>query len=348
MTETSGHGGPHVGDGETASAGRDRRIVFVIGSGRSGTSALAGALKLLGMHVPEPEVSADETNPKGFGESQWVVDFHNKLLRRSNILISDARPGAWFDAGRLATVETLREQLCTWLEEQFEAGHNEILIKDPRLVWFVSLWQAAAARLDAQTAYVIMLRPPHEVIGSKKKYYPSLQSELTRIAGWVNLMVHAERASRGAPRIFIHYSDLLADWTVPVYAAGERLQLSSVRSATAADIRKVHDYVDPSLHRVRDEQVEIDVPKRLMTLLEDTWHELNAIAAEGGDNPEASAAFDALRREYQSLYEEAEGIAQSTVMAVRRRTERQMAMEQAKQEPEERPRRGLLARITKG
>lgn len=347
MTDIVGLGGLHSGEGTTADPDVQRRIVFVIGSGRSGTSALAGALRLLGMHVPQPEVSPDETNPKGFGESQWVVDFHNKLLRRSNVLLSDARPGAWFDAGRLATVETLREQLCTWLEEQFADGHNEILIKDPRLVWFVGLWQAAAARLDAQTAYVIMLRPPHEVIASKKKYYPSLQSELTRIAGWVNLMVHAERASRGAPRVFMHYRDLLADWTVPLYAAGERLQLESVRSATAADIRKVHDYIDPSLHRVRDDEVEIDVPKRLLALLDDTWNQLAETAVEGGDTPEAWAAFDALRRDYQQLYEEAEGIAQSTVMAVRRRVERQMAMQQAEQEPEQRPAWRRLVRRTK-
>ena len=45
-----------------------RRVVFVVGSGRSGTSTMAGALQALGMHVPQPEVRADETNPKGFAE----------------------------------------------------------------------------------------------------------------------------------------------------------------------------------------------------------------------------------------------------------------------------------------
>ena len=95
-----------------------RRVVFVVGSGRSGTSTMAGALQTLGMHVPQPEVVADETNPKGFGEPQWVVDFHDELLTRCNVQVSDARPSAWFEAGKLSAFEPLRGRLHRWLEEQ--------------------------------------------------------------------------------------------------------------------------------------------------------------------------------------------------------------------------------------
>ena len=40
---------------------------------------MSGALQTLGAHVPQPEVAADETNPKGSGEPRWVVDFHEQL-----------------------------------------------------------------------------------------------------------------------------------------------------------------------------------------------------------------------------------------------------------------------------
>ena len=36
-------------------------LVLVSGSGRSGTSSLAGALKRLGLHVPQPEDEPTET-----------------------------------------------------------------------------------------------------------------------------------------------------------------------------------------------------------------------------------------------------------------------------------------------
>src|SRR4029079_8634872 len=85
-----------------------RRVVFVVGSGRSGTSTMSGALETIGLHVPQSEAVADETNRKGFGEPQWVVDFHDELLKRCNVQVSDSRPSAWFEAGRLATFQPLR------------------------------------------------------------------------------------------------------------------------------------------------------------------------------------------------------------------------------------------------
>ena len=38
----------------------------------------AGILGQLGFHIPQPEVQADDTNPRGFGEPRWVVDFHSR------------------------------------------------------------------------------------------------------------------------------------------------------------------------------------------------------------------------------------------------------------------------------
>ena len=61
----------------------ERRLLLVVGVGRSGTSLMAGILCQLGFHIPQPEVKADETNPRGFGEPRWVVDFHTRLLQQA-------------------------------------------------------------------------------------------------------------------------------------------------------------------------------------------------------------------------------------------------------------------------
>ena len=129
--------------------------------------------------MPQPEVPADETNPKGFGEPQWAVDLHTELLRRSGVAVSDARPGAWFDAARLGDDDEVRERLATWLEAQFgqvvpakgqsRARGQELVVKDPRMAWFLGLWRAAALRAEAVPAYVTMLRPVTEVVGSKQR-----------------------------------------------------------------------------------------------------------------------------------------------------------------------------------
>ena len=93
------------------SAGEGRRLVLVVGVGRSGTSLLSGILGQLGFHIPQPEVSADDTNPRGFGEPRWVVDFHSRLLRERRVTVNDARPVAWEKTGAAADVAAVRAEL---------------------------------------------------------------------------------------------------------------------------------------------------------------------------------------------------------------------------------------------
>lgn len=297
---------------------RGRRIVLVVGSGRSGTSTLSGSLQALGMHVPQPEVDADETNPKGFGEPQWVVDLHDELLRRSNVAVSDARPSAWFETGKLTHVEPLRRRLHEWLEQQFVEGGPELVIKDPRLAWFLGLWRGAAMRCDAQAGYVTMLRPVTEVVGSKQRYYDAKSGEVNRTAAWVNMMLHCERSTRDSARAFVRYHDLLDDWTVPVFGLGQQFDLDAVKSAAANDIRRVHQFVDPSLRRVTLTWDELEVPKRLREIAQETWEALDRLPDEGGDTPQVRETLDQLRAAYSELYEEAAALSQSTALAARR------------------------------
>lgn len=295
-----------------------RQVVFVVGSGRSGTSTIAGALQTLGLRVPQPEVQADDTNPKGFGEPQWAVDFHDELLQRCQVQVSDARPSAWFDAGKLATDEQLRTRVTEWLEGQFADAGPELVVKDPRLAWFMGLWRSGATRAGATSSYITMLRPVTEVVGSKQKYYDSKFGEVNRTAAWVNMMLHTERATRGSLRRFVRYHDLISDWTVPVFELGEAFGLGTVTSASANDIRKVHQFIDPNLRRVQLTWDDVDVPARLREIAEETWQALDRVVDPEQDGAQVQETFDQLRTEYAGFYAECEAVAQSSVIAARR------------------------------
>jgi hypothetical protein len=305
-----------------------RRVVLVVGSGRSGTSAMSGTLRTLGLHVPQPEVVADHTNPKGFGEPRWVVDLHDELLRRSNVAVSDARPRASLDAATHGNDPATRERVATWLEAKFSGEDggvvDEMVVKDPRTSWFLGLWQAAAERCDATPSYVTMLRPVTEVVGSKQKYYGqtgaqgSDQGAVTRTAGWVNMMLHTERATRGQQRRFVRYHDLLSDWTQPVFELGEAFDLNKVKTAMAAHIAEVHSFIDPDLRRVQVTWDDIPVPDRLRELADATWHVLDAMADPAHDTADAHRTCDQLRDAYAGFYADAEAIASSSIVAARR------------------------------
>ncbi len=295
-----------------------RRVVFVVGSGRSGTSTMSGTLQTLGVHVPQPEVAADSTNPKGFGEPQWVVDLHQELLGRSGVQVSDGRPQAWLEAGKQSADHATRERATAWLEEQFVSGGDELVIKDPRAAWFLGLWRACAERCDATSSYITMLRPVTEVVGSKKKYYDQRQGDVTRTAAWINMMLHTERATRGEARRFVRYGDLLADWTQPVFALGEAFDLQSVKTAMANDIALVHKFIDPSLRRVTLTWADVEVPAALRELAEETWQTLDGLADDGADTAPAHERSDQLRLAYDQMYADAEAFAHSTTLSARR------------------------------
>jgi len=296
----------------------DRSLIFVAGSGRSGTSLFSGMLQRLGYHVPQPEVPADDTNPKGFAESQWVVDFHTKLLRRAKVQVSDARPAAWAETAQVALDEEVEAELRTWLEGQFRQ-HPHLIIKDPRLSWFLPLWRRVAEAQGVTPRFVTMLRHPAAVIASKQRWYGGWQGEAARCAGWVNFTLYTERATRDAPRVFVHYLDLLDDWTKTVGHVGEVLDLSVVREASAQSMREVHDFVDRSLSRSSSDWEAFRIPAPLRVQADEVWELVCGLAKSDGIADAATVErLEAARLAYIDLYEEAEAIAQSSIAAASR------------------------------
>jgi hypothetical protein len=293
---------------------RDGSLVLVAGSGRSGTSLVSGILQRLGYHVPAPEVPADDTNPRGFAESQWVVDFHTALLQRVRVQVSDARPAAWAITADVCLEEGVQQELRTWLEQQYrEADH--VLIKDPRLSWFLPLWQRCGEAIGVSPRFVTMLRHPAAVVDSKQRSYGAWQGDVSRAAGWLNLTVFTERATREAQRVVVRYDDVLDDWTKTVGRIGEALDLAIVRDAPAASLRTVHEFVDRSLSRSRSDWGDLALPAPLRAQADEVWTLMSALA----DSEDVIERLDAARAAYIALYDEAEAIAQSSIEAARRR-----------------------------
>lgn len=308
--------------------GVGRKVLLVAGAGRSGTSTLAGIGSLLGLHVPKPEVAADESNPKGFGEPQWAVEWHDRWLAECRVQVSDARPSAWHLTGQVASREPARMRVGTWLDGHF-AEHPELVVKDPRLSWFLGLWRVGALRSGATPVFATMLRPPAEVVGSKQKYYANKLGSAHLAASWLNMLLHTERATRDSVadggRVFVRYSDLLDDWVRTMMHVGHTLDLKSIVHTGSEQIRDVHRFIDPSLRRVTATLDDLSLPPRLHELTAETWSELDKLAEPDGDVPEVHATLDQLRDAYVDLYEEAEAISRSSAVAARVAAEARVA-----------------------
>lgn len=308
-----------------------RRLVVVAGSGRSGTSAMTGTLALLGLHVPKPEVPADHTNPRGFYEPQWAVNHHQQLLREAGVPLSDARPAAVADASRSAVDPAARRRRRQWLEEAFSVSPR-LVLKDPRVSWFLPAWRESAREVGADVGVVVMLRHPAEVVLSKTTSYHRRPDgsrragdvgDVARLAGWVNVLLLVEQTTRPGRRVFVRYDDLLAGWRPVVDRVTGALELAlpgrDDRSETAVD-----GFISPELRRTATGWADAEVPDRLRDLAEQTWRLLTGLGELGGfggtpgadDDP--ASGFDGLRARYDEMYGEAEAIAGFSLRAARR------------------------------
>lgn len=294
----------------------DRTLVLVAGSGRSGTSLFSGILQRLGMHVPQPEVPADESNPRGFAESQWVVDFHARQLRAAHVQVADARPAAWARTAEVSLRSEVEAELRRWLTGQF-AQSPALVIKDPRLSWFLPLWQRVAEQEGASVRFVTMLRHPAAVVDSKLRWYGGRQDETARAAGWLNQTLFTERATREGRRAFVRYDDLLDDWVRTIGDVGDALDLAQVRDAPAPALRRVHEFVDSGLSRSRAGWDGLDVPDALREQAEAVWT-LVSLLADGETSPRLTEGLDELRGAYTRYYAEAEAVATSSIVAAQR------------------------------
>lgn len=286
-------------------------LVLVVGSGRSGTSTLAGVLRRVGFVVPGEEVPVDDTNPKGFAEPRWVVELHGALLDRLGVQVADARPEVWTRVAvppdRADLVATVRQQLRPWVSRG-----DGLVVKDPRLLWFLPIWAEATEGL-VEASHVTVLRPLPEVVGSRRTSYNRDLTDAHGVAGWLNTMLHAEAATRGRRRAFVRYDDLLDDWARQVSrlddALGLRLGPPSARARAEVDA-----FVDPGLRRVRLGWTDLDVPPRLLALAREATSAFETLRAEPA-SASAAATLDHVAADYRDYYAECAAVSRSSVIA---------------------------------
>jgi len=287
-------------------------LVLITGTGRSGTSTMSGMLHYLGLSVPGPHLGANASNPKGFFESSWAVKFHDRLTKRAGIHVFDSRPSAFARAQQAITPKA-RENLEKFLTDH-AADSDQVVVKDPRSVWVQRLWREAAADAGLEIRYVSMLRHPAETVGSRTTYYAGPDAGMQRrysifnVARWVNNSLINERETRGFPRAFVRYTDLLTDWRPVAAQLRDDLGLRYNTDLTPGEHHDVDDFIDPDLRRHVVTWDELDVPQDLQDIAQEVWDTLDVLASKGGVDEEASARMDALSVRYQRVLANAEAV----------------------------------------
>jgi hypothetical protein len=290
---------------------RRPQVVLVVGPGRSGTSAVAGALAHSGFHVPG-SIGGRAANPRGFFEPRWLVDFDRDRLRAAGVHTLDSDPEAATVLLASLDREDAKARLTRWLTELIASGRR-LVLKDPRLVWFEPLWVELAEELGIDLGFLVMMRHPSEVSASRNAHYDT--GHARAVAGWVNVALMTERITRGSRRTLVHYPDLVSDWRAEMRRIDAVLGLD-LQPAIEQVPHPIDEFLDPALRRMPHGWDGLAVPRWLRDLADRTFDALKAVA-DGGE-PAAYDTLDALTVEYADAFEAAVAITRPRFVRDRR------------------------------
>jgi hypothetical protein len=187
------------------------RNCLILGSGRSGTSMLAGALSRASYYMGEHLVPADEANPKGYFEDDEVNAINEALL--APVTPARARPAygwRWLAAVPVGTPITTSPALAARIAAQ--TARSPYCFKDPRFCYTLPAWRPFLA----DPVFLCVFREPGRTAHSIVKEYQSADylqglpmDFATAVAVWALMYRHILEVHRQAGEcLFLHYDQL--------------------------------------------------------------------------------------------------------------------------------------------
>lgn len=199
-----------------------RTCLLVLGMHRSGTSAVARMLSLLGAALPEPLMEPMPWNPAGHWEPKRLVELHDLMLHEARSRWDDWRPMP-FEGLLPARRQYYREAIRRIVAEDF-GDASLLVLKDPRVCRFVGFFREALSGTDLALRYVLPVRHPAAVAASLAARDGMDAASASLL--WLRHVLDAERDTRGAKRTIIDYDELLRDWRAVADRAGAELALT--------------------------------------------------------------------------------------------------------------------------
>lgn len=181
------------------------RVVCILGSPRSGTSALAHLVNEMGVYLgPRDHLQMETTwNPDGCWEHIGFLNLNIALLNAFGGLPAypPTFPTGWERDAKLKRVRSIAEEM---IRTEF-ADRPLWGWKDPATCSTLPFWQ----QLIGEMRYIICVRNPVDVAASVEKWrqrpFP------VAVNGWIDNMLGAVLQTAGAARLFFSFDDYFAN-----------------------------------------------------------------------------------------------------------------------------------------
>jgi hypothetical protein len=279
------------------------RGVLVLGMHRSGTSALARGLQMLGVYLGNDFLSPRPDNPTGYWEDKNIYELNERLLAVMGLkwedvaLIDDAR---WHEP----EVEALRAEALGYLESRF-VSHPLWGFKDPRTIRLLPFWQSVLRRLDVDDCYLVVIRNPRSVAISLSQRHG--MDALTAHLLWLAYVVPYLNEISNRPFIVTDYDLVMADprQQLERIARGLKIPLNDANKAGIAQFAS--DFLDPSLRHSFFNESDFETTPSLRPLTREAYLWLRRLATDriGTDSPQFWSALESSRQAVRELITDA-------------------------------------------
>ena len=268
-----------------------RTCVVIAGMHRSGTSALARVLNLLGCGLAKELLGANPTNETGHWEPLEIMKLNDELLESAGSAWDDwtACSPDWFTS---PIAGEFKERAARIFAEEHGTQRLTVM-KDPRLARLLPFWLESLRASGVDPVVMIPIRNPLEVAQSlhvrdgSDPFYNQLL--------WLRHVLDAEAGSRGVARHFSTYDQLLDSWTSLISAAENKLGFKFPRRSARAS-EEVDAYLADRHRHQRLTPKAVLGDAAASDLLKSTYA-IMLKWSETGEDPKDYAQLDSVRSE---------------------------------------------------
>lgn len=216
--------------------------LVVLGMHRSGTSAVAGMLNMMGAYFgPEGiDTGAGPENPKGFWERRDIRQINDEVLQ-----------SAGADWHLVADFET--DDIPAQAEQEYVTRVRNILldldanrpwvIKEPRLCLLFPLWRDL---LEAPVCVHVYRSPIQTAQSLQKRNGFAIQFGL---ALWEKYNLRALESSSGLPRVLVTHEELMGNPTTTIRSLYDDMVKLGVEGLRLPNDDEILSFIDPRLFR---------------------------------------------------------------------------------------------------
>ncbi len=278
----------------TESLSMQRNVILVLGMHRSGTSALARMLNLLGCDLPQTLMPAAPANPSGHWESSAIMALNDDILHSAGSSWDDwleVNP-QWYNSPVAAS---FLDRGVAVLNAEYGASPLFVL-KDPRNCRLTRFWFDVLAREAIEPLVVLPLRNPLEVMASLEAR-DGMHRDIGMLL-WLRHVLDAEQGSRGRRRLCLTYVGLLNNWAGVADRMQGALGLTWPRFSTLVGMDVDAFLAQDSRHHVRSAQSLLTNP-----MISQWVRDADRILVKWAESGEDAADYSALDKIRQQLNE---------------------------------------------